>query len=176
MSSAGSVRLSEAGDPPGGGGEGHSVAGLAGPDAQADGQMRLAGAGRAEEDHVLPGHHEVQRAQVRDHLPLQRTGMVEVELLQALARREAGGADAALAAVGLAGGDLALQAGSQELLMGPALSAGAFGQPRHRAAQGRGLQRPGQEDQLGVQVPRGLGRGGGGHHATSPSSKPNAWS
>jgi hypothetical protein len=34
--------------------------------------------------------------------------VVEVELLQRLAGREAGGADAALPAVGLAGGDLAL--------------------------------------------------------------------
>jgi hypothetical protein len=43
--------------------------------------------------------------------------VVEVELLQALAGREPGGADAALPAVGLAGGDLALQAGDQELLV-----------------------------------------------------------
>ena len=42
---------------------------------------------------------------------------------------EAGGADAALAAMGFAGGDLALQAGGQELLVGPALSPGAFGEP-----------------------------------------------
>src|SRR4051794_16679690 len=42
---------------------------------------------------------------------LRAQGVVEVELLQALAGGEAGGADATLAAVGLAGGDLALQAG-----------------------------------------------------------------
>jgi hypothetical protein len=55
--------------------------------------------------------------------------VVEVELLQALAGRKPGLSDAALAAVGLAGGDLALQAGGQELLVGPALGAGPFGQP-----------------------------------------------
>ena len=93
--------------------------------------------------------------------------MVEVELLQALAGREPGGADAALAAVGLPGGDLALQAGDQELLVRPGLRAGPFGQPRHRLAQRRRLQRPGQERHLGGQVPAGLGGGRAvGHHAT----------
>jgi hypothetical protein len=41
------VGVGEPGDPLGGGGEQHPVAGLAGPDAQADGQMGLAGAGWA---------------------------------------------------------------------------------------------------------------------------------
>src|SRR6266540_6225568 len=40
------VGVGQAGDPLGGGGEQHPVAGLAGPDAQADGQVGLAGAGR----------------------------------------------------------------------------------------------------------------------------------
>ncbi len=40
-------------------------------------------------------------------------GVVEVELFQALARGEPGGADAAFAAVRVAGGGLALQAGDQ---------------------------------------------------------------
>jgi hypothetical protein len=44
---------------------------------------------------------------------------VVVELLQALASREPGGVDAALAAMGFSGGDLALQAGGEELLVGP---------------------------------------------------------
>ena len=47
--------------------------------------------------------------------------MVEVEVLDGLSRREPGGADADLTAVGLAGGDLALQAGGEELLVAPAL-------------------------------------------------------
>jgi hypothetical protein len=66
---------------------------------------------------------------VGDLLALEAAGVVEVELLQALAGREAGGADAALTAVGLSGGDLALQAGGQELLVAPALGAGPLGQP-----------------------------------------------
>jgi len=96
-----------------------------------------------------------------------------VELLQALAGREARRADAPFAAVGLAGGDLALQAGGQKLLMGPALGAGPFGQPGHRVVQGRRLERPGKERELGGQVPAG---GLGGHQATPSVSRPNAWS
>ena len=98
----------------------------------------------------------------------QAAGVVEVELLQALAGGEPGGADPALAAVGLPGGDLALQAGDQELLVCPGLGAGPLGQPRHRVAQGGGFQRPGQERDLGGQVPgRRLRRG---HHAAPPSA------
>src|SRR4029453_10054509 len=86
-----------------------------------------------------------------------------------------GSADGAFAAVGLSGGDLALQAGGQELLVGPAFGAGSLGQPSDRLAQRRGLQRPGQEGQLSGQVPGGLG-GGGRHQATPwvPSSRPKA--
>ena len=140
------------------------VPGLAGPDRQPDRQVGLAGAGRAEEHDVVRGGDEVQGAQVGDQVAFEAAGVVEVELLQALAGREPGGADAALAAVGLAGGDLALQAGDQELLMGPGLGAGPFGEPRHRLAQRRCLQRPGQERDLGGQVPgrlRGRGRPSG---------------
>jgi len=54
---------------------------------------------------------------VGDQVAFETAGVVEVELFQGLAGGEAGGADAALPAVGFAGGDLALQAGDQELLM-----------------------------------------------------------
>ena len=150
---AGVVGVGEPGDPLGGGGEQDPVPGLAGPDRQPDREVGLAGAGRAEEHHVVLGGDEVQGAQVRDEVAFEAAGVVEVELLQRLAGREPGGADAAFAAVGLAGGDLALQAGDQELLMGPGLGAGPLGQPGHRLAQGRRLQRPGQERDLGGQVP-----------------------
>ena len=103
--------------------------GLAGADRDAGGQVGLAGAGRAEEDDVLLGGDEVQGAQVGDQVAFEAAGVVEVELLQGLAGREPGGADAAFAAVGLAGGDLALQARGQELLVGPGLGPGPFGQP-----------------------------------------------
>jgi hypothetical protein len=154
----------------GGGGEQHPVAGLAGPDPKADRQMGFAGAGWAEEHHVVAGGDEVQGAQVRDLLALEPAGVVVVELLQALAGGEPGGADAALAAVGLAGGDLALQAGGQELLMRPVLRAGALGQPEDRVSQGRGFEGAGQERQLPGQIPRRLG---GRHHA-APSVRPKA--
>ena len=96
--------------------------------------------------------------------------MVKVELLQGLARGEAGGADAALAAMALAGGDLALQAGDEELLR-PRLRPGAFGQPGDRLAQRGRLLHPGQERDLGANITgSGLGRRAGrGHHATDPS-------
>ena len=79
--------------------------------------------------------------------------MVEVEVLQGFAGGEPGGADAALAAVGIPGGDLALQARGEELLMGPGLGAGPLGQPFHRPGQRRGLQRPGQVGDLRGHVP-----------------------
>jgi hypothetical protein len=110
-----------------------------------------------------------------DRLPLEGAGVVEVELLQRLAGREAGVADAALAAVGLPGGDLALQAGSQELLVRPALSAGAFGEPAGGLPQAGRLERPGQEHELGGQIP--TPRGGLGWHQATPSvSRPKATS
>ena len=107
------VAVGEPGDPLAGGGEQDAVSGLAGADRQPDGEMGLAGARRAEEDDVVLRGDEVEGAEVRDGVSLQRAGVVEVELLQALAGREAGGADAALTAVALAGGDLALQAGDE---------------------------------------------------------------
>lgn len=65
--------------------------------------------------------------------------MVEVEVLQRLARGKAGGADAPFAAVGFPRGDLALQTGGEELLVRPALRAGPLGQALDRAGQRRSL-------------------------------------
>jgi hypothetical protein len=101
-------------------------------------------------------------------LAFQRSRVVVVELLQALAGREPRSADAPVAAVGLAGGDLALQARGQELLMRPALSAGPLGEPGDRVTQRRGFERAGQERQLPGQVTRGLG----GSHQAAPSVRP----
>jgi hypothetical protein len=123
-------------DPLGRGREQDPVPGLAGADREAGGQVGLAGSGRAEEDHVLLAGDEVQGAQVGDQVAFEAAGVVEVELLQGLAGREPGGADPALTAVGLPGGDLALQARGQELLVGPGLGPGPVGQPRDRLAQG----------------------------------------
>jgi len=76
------VGVGQAGDPSGGGSELHSVAGLAGADAKADRQVGLASAGWAEEHHVLPGRHKVQRAEVGDGVAVEALGVVEVELFQ----------------------------------------------------------------------------------------------
>ena len=135
-------------------------------------RVGLAGPGRSEEDHVLPAGDEVQGPQVGDQVAAQPAGVVEVEVLEGLAPGEPGGADASFSAVGLAGGDLALQTGRQELLVGPGLGPGPLGQPVDGLAQRRGLERPGQERELGGDVPR---RGRGGHQAIT-SSSPNTWS
>ena len=129
---AGVVGVGEVGDPVGGGGEQDSVSGLAGPDGQPDRQVSFAGAGRAEEDDVVAGGDEVQGAQVGDQVAFEAAGVVEVEPLRALAGREPGSPDPALAAVGVVGGDLALQAGDQGLLVRPGLRAGVrpAGAPR----------------------------------------------
>src|SRR3954454_6989143 len=91
LQSAGGVGVGEAGDPLAGGGERDPVPGLAGPDGQPDGQVGLAGARWAEEDHVLAGGDEVQGVQVGDEVAAQSAGVVEVDLLQGLAGREPGG-------------------------------------------------------------------------------------
>jgi len=72
---------------------------------------------------------------VGDGLALQRSLVVEVEVLEALAGGELRGADAAFTAVGFAGGDLALQARGQELLVRPGFGPGPFGQPLDRGGQ-----------------------------------------
>jgi hypothetical protein len=82
------------------------LAGEAGADRQRDLTVRLAGAGRAQEDHVLAGVQEVELSEMLDDGLLDRALEGEVELLQRLAGREAGGLDAAFAAVAVAGGDL----------------------------------------------------------------------
>jgi hypothetical protein len=85
------VGVAEAGNPFGGGGESDAVAGLADPDAEAGGEVRLAGARWAEEHDVVFGVDGVEGA-VGDHLAFQAALMVEVEVLQAL-WGEAGGSD-----------------------------------------------------------------------------------
>src|SRR6185503_5052664 len=123
------------------------------------------------EDHVVFGGDEVQRSEVGDQVAFEAAGVVEVELLQRFGGWEAGGADAALAAVGFAGGDLALQAGDEELLVRPGLSPGPFSEALDRLPQGWCLQRPGQEGDLCGEIPGCPARG---HHATPPSRGPSA--
>ena len=144
LEAAGVVGVGEAGDPFGGGGERDAVAGLAGPDRRArwrGGSCRCR-AGRGTRRCLLA----VTKSRVpRWAIDVAFEGalVVEVEVLEGLAGREPGGADAALAAVGFAGGDLALQAGGEELLVGPALGAGPLGQPVDRRAPATAPSAPG---------------------------------
>jgi hypothetical protein len=87
--------------------------------------MRLAGAGRAEQHDVLARVQEVELAEVLDDLALDGALEGEVELLKCLARREARGLDAALAAVTLARGHLAGEQRFGEAFIAPLLLARA---------------------------------------------------
>jgi len=102
-------------------------------------------------------------AEVGDDVAFERALVVEVEVLEGLAGREPGGPDAELAAVGLAGGDLPLQAGGEELLMGPALGPGPLGEPVDGLGQRRCFERPAQIGDVGGGLVRGC------HHATPPT-------
>jgi hypothetical protein len=75
---------------------------------------------------------------VGDQVPFQSTSMIEVEFFDAFAGREPGGPDAVFAAVGVAGGDLALQTGRQVFLVGP------------RFAAARSASRPAESRRLGA--------------------------
>ncbi|CFE41752.1 Uncharacterised protein [Mycobacterium tuberculosis] len=108
---------------------------------------------------------------MRYGVAFETAGVVEVELLQRLARWEAGGPDASFAAVGFAGRHLALQTRCEELLIAPSLGAGAVSELLDGPAQGGGFQRPGQIRQLGGHI-AAVGSGLGCHQATGPS-RPN---
>jgi hypothetical protein len=72
------------------------------------------------EERCAPQEHDVAAggmksgAELSDDVTLQGSLVVEVELLEGLAGGEAGGADADLTAVGLAGGNLAFEASGVE--------------------------------------------------------------
>ena len=111
-------------------------------------RVGLAGAGRAEQDDVLFAGEEVELAEVLDQRLLDRALEGEVELLERLAGGEAGGLDAALAAVRLARGVLGRQQRLGEALIAPVLRAGALGELGQRPGGGRRLQRPEQVREL----------------------------
>jgi hypothetical protein len=68
-------------------------------DGEADRQVCLPGARRAQKDGVLLAGDEVQRAQMRELLSRHAAQMGDVELLDRLDRGEAGGAYSGFAAV-----------------------------------------------------------------------------
>src|SRR5215217_1981988 len=140
--------------------------------AAADRQVGFAGAGWADEDHILFTGDEVERAEMGDQVAFQSAGVVEVELLDAFAGREPRGPDAVFAAVRVAGGDLALQTGSQVFLMAPGFAAGPFGEPARGFAQGGRFQCPRQIDDLGGYIASGFRAD---HHVIPPSN-PAIWS
>jgi hypothetical protein len=77
---------------------------------------------------------------MQDRVAADRGLKGEVELLERLARREAGGLDAALAAVAVAAVDLGLQQRGRELLEAPFLLPCAIGELGQRPGGGRRLQ------------------------------------
>src|SRR6202020_2679240 len=93
-------------DPLGCGSEDHALPGQAGADRQRDRQVRLAGAGWPEQDHVFLAVQEVELTEVLDHLPLDRALEGEVELLERLSGGKARSADASIATVSLSRGGL----------------------------------------------------------------------
>ena len=99
-----------------------------GGDAQAGGQVGLAGAGRAEQHDVAGFGEEPAGGQGGDLLPDAGLG-VEVELLDRLAGTEPGRPDPQLGAGCVPGGDLPVEDRGEVLLMGPAGVAGMIGQP-----------------------------------------------
>ena len=104
--------------------------------------------GRSEQDHVLAGVEEVELAEVLDHRLLHRALEGEVELLERLAGGEPGGLDPALAAVGVAGGDLGAEQHLGEPLIAPGLLAGPVSQRRQRPGGGGCFQRAEQVREL----------------------------
>ena len=96
------VGFLEAGDPVHGGGEQDPVAVVGGDDPEAGGEVGLAGAGRAEEHDVAGLGEECAGGERRDLLA--GGGLVvPVEVVECLACREPGGADALCCAGGVAG-------------------------------------------------------------------------
>jgi len=80
--------VGQQGDPFGGGAKRDALAGQAGADAERDREVRLAGAGRAEQDDVLAAGEKVELAEVQDRVAAQRGLKGEVELFQRLAGRK----------------------------------------------------------------------------------------
>lgn len=76
-----------------------------------------------------------------DRIAFKGSLVIEVELFQVLSGWKPRSADAAFTTVGFAGGDLALQAGGEELFMAPVLGAGTFGESLDRVAECRGFER-----------------------------------
>jgi hypothetical protein len=135
------------------------VAGLDGGDAQRDQRVALAGAGRPDQTQILVGTDPLQAGQVVEGRAGDRGGG-DVELLQGLGDGEGGGLEPVAGVRGVAGADLGLDQGAQQLLWRPALGLGGDQQLGGEGAHRGQLEPP----QPGGQVRRQR-RSGSGHRA-----------
>jgi len=97
--------------------EAHRVPGLDGLDAEGDGEVGLADAGRAEQDDVLGALDEAQAGELPDLLAVDRGLEVEVELIEALDPGQPGQLEAALDAALMPPPPLGLQGLGEEALV-----------------------------------------------------------
>ena len=124
--------------------------------------MGLAGAGRPDQADVGGLVDPGELGEVQDERAFGAGLGGEVEVLERLGGGEAGGADALAGAGGLAREHLGLAERFQELLVGPALGAGALGRRLQPFEDPRRLQRPQQVGQ-----PLAAGRGAGHAHSSA---------
>ena len=120
--------------------------------AQGGGEVALAGAGRAQEVHDLGPGDEVELGEGQDPAAIEGGLEGEVEALERLGRREAGGLERHGDAAALAGGMLLGQQAVDGLKGGELAAL----DPAHGVVEG--LQRPGhaQADQAGADAVQGL--------------------
>ena len=107
--------------------------------------------------------NEVESAEMRDDIAFERTLEGEVEILEGLAGGEPCRADAAFAAVVLAGGDFAFETRGEGLLMGPALGLARSSGPFERLGERHCLGRAAEVCNVG--------RGSRGGHHTTPRAR-----
>ena len=149
------VGFGESGDPVDGGGEQDPVAVVGGDHAEPGGEVGLAGAGRAEQ-HDVAGLGQERAGGERGDLLTDGGLVVPVEVVEGLAGREPGPADALRGAGCVAGGDFAFEHGGEVVLMGPAGVAGLVGEPGGGLGDPRRLQRGGEVVDLLDRVRRWL--------------------
>ena len=101
-------------------------------DPERDREVRLAGARWSQEDDVLGLGQEVELGEVGDDLALDARLDREVEVVERLCRREAGGLHPGRPAVAVARADLLGEDRREIRLVVPALVAGPGGKPRRR--------------------------------------------
>ena len=128
------------------------MAGQAGAHRDRDREVRLAGPGRAEQQHVFAAGEEVELAEVQNDRLLDALREAEVELLECLSGREARSADTTLATVCLAAGGLGGEQCFGEALVAPLLAARPLSEPWQRACDRWGFQRAAEKHHLGGEL------------------------